>query len=111
MREGGAAVDLVTRHHVQRKRLVYHRLFRQAETPIWRHRGCRIHLKERGRCLSGSHRVRARPIDGGAFVLSVKYSLVIGHIVKLNLTGCAYRLTVAFFFTGCFADGLVFELA
>ena len=86
MREGGAAVDLVTRHHVQRKRLGYHRLFRQAETPIWRKRGFRIRLKERGWYLGDGRRARARSIDGGACVLSVNDRFVIGPIVKLQLT-------------------------
>jgi hypothetical protein len=111
---GGAEVDFVTGPHVQRKRLVCHRLFQQDETPIGRSCGLWCHREERDRCRADNrplHVVDLRSLNGDAFILSLNDTLFIGYIVQLELTECAYRLAVAFFFTGCFAGSLAVDLA
>ena len=112
MRAIGAAVNFVTGHHVQRKRLVYHRLFQQNETAIRRIHGLRSRLEERSR-HSGAGYILSRvcSFDGGLYALTVKKLLLIGHIFKFKLTRRAYRLAVAFFFTDGLAESFAVDLA
>ena len=110
----GATVDFVTGHYVQRKRLVYHRLFEQDETAVRRVHGLRGRPEERDRHSGASDTLQLLhicPLDGDAFLLTVKHSLFVRDILKLKLTGLVYRLTVAFFFTGVLADGFAIDLA
>ena len=110
---GCAAIDFFTRHHVQGKWLVYHRLFQQDETAIWRNRGFWIPREKRRHAgtLSILSLFHTRLLDSDAYTVTVGQYLLIRHVVKLKLTRHTYRLTVAFFFTGVFAEDFAVDLA
>ena len=109
---GGATVDFVARNHVQRKRLVRHRLFQQDETALWRVCGVGSHLEERDRHSIGNDILRVvHACLLNSHACAVQQQFLIRHIVKLKLTERAYRLTVAFVFTRDLADGFAVDLA
>ena len=90
MRAAGAAIDFVTGHHVQRKRLVCYRLFQQDETAVRRGRRLGNHRKKRDRRYGSRrtlHLVRVYSLNGNTCVLIDRHDLIIGYFVKFKLTG------------------------